>query len=183
MRSAFGEDVEGQAVHAQRVICSLLRVLHEKGWVLMLSTDISNVPWDADTLIFRHQAPAPAPCEWFSVVFSASNKLRFVDAPQELCTSVITRFITSKRELRHKEHKTDGCYELKFTDIGNAMVSNETVKTKVMFLDLLECFEQSGWTVYASVNQNTKHDNQGMTETWYCCRPVGWVEGAPVYHN
>lgn len=183
IRSVFGDDVEEQAAHAQRLICALLAALHTEGWVLMMSTDIANVPWDTDTLVFRHQLPAPAKCEWFSVVFSSQHKLRFVDAPRDLCMSVVARFISNKRELRHKNHKIDGCYEIKLTDMGLAIASNENMRTKVMFLDLLDCLQQSGWTVYASINQNTKSDSQGMTDTWYISRPVGWTQGAPVYHN
>ncbi|KAJ4298032.1 hypothetical protein N0V90_005931 [Kalmusia sp. IMI 367209] len=184
IRSAWDRDVEGQAIHAQRLICSLLSALHGEGWVLMQSTDISNVLYDADTLLFRHQIPAPAPQQWFSLVFYSQHKLRFVDAPRALCLRVVEHFAAQKMEMKFKEHgKVEGCSEIKFAGQGWSYISYDTMKSRMMFLDLLECLEESGWTLYASVEQNTRGDEKGVTDTWYCCRPVGWVEGNPVYHN
>ncbi|KAF1978166.1 hypothetical protein BU23DRAFT_450452 [Bimuria novae-zelandiae CBS 107.79] len=190
LRSAFVRDPEGETIHAQRLICSLLKTLHGEGWVLMQSTDVSQVLWDADTLLFRHQTPAPTPHEWFSVVFQY-NKFRFVDAPRGLCLRVLKHLLAQKLEMKFKDHeKVEGCYELKFTGTMrrgspylDPVMNTGTMKTRMMFLDLLGCIEESGWTLYASVEQNTRGDENGMTDTWYCCRPVGWAEGNPVYHN
>lgn len=143
-----------------------------------------------DTLVFRHQMPAPAPQEWFSVVFQ-QNRFRFVDAPRALCLRVLEQLSAQKLEMKFKDHdKVEGCCEVKFTGTMrrgspylDPVLNAGTMKARMMFLDLLGCVEENGWTLYASVEQNTRGDESGMTDTWYCCRPVGWVEGSPVYHN
>lgn len=134
--------------------------------------------------------PAPAPQEWFSVVFQ-NNKFRFVDAPRALCLSVLDHLSAQKLDMRVKDHeKVEGCCEVKFTGsirrgspYLEPVTHPGTINTRMMFLDMLGCIEESGWTLYASVEQNTRGDGHGMTDTWYCCRPVGWVGGDPVYHH
>ncbi|OAG06979.1 uncharacterized protein CC84DRAFT_1258198 [Paraphaeosphaeria sporulosa] len=190
LRNVLDRDSEGQAIHAQRLVCALLRALHSEGWVLMQSTDVSQVLWDADTLLFRHQMPAPAPQEWFSVVFQ-HNRFRFVDAPRGLCLRVLEHLSSQRLEMKFKDHeKVEGCCEVKFTGMMrrgspylDPVINAGTLKTRMMFLDLLGVVEESGWTLYASVEQNMRGDGEGMTDTWYCCRPVGWAEGNPVYHS
>ncbi|KAF2794556.1 hypothetical protein K505DRAFT_241875, partial [Melanomma pulvis-pyrius CBS 109.77] len=182
LKGAF-EDVGDQMIYARRLMCCLLAALHTEGWVLMVSTDISKMQWDTDTLIFRHQSPAPAPCEWFSVAFSSHNKIRFVDAPRDICMKIVERLGRRKVEVKCKEHKVEGCYEVKMSGLGWGLVSNEMMATRDMLLDMLECFEEGGWTVYASVDQKVGSQGEGETDTWHCCRPMGWTSGAPVYHN
>jgi len=141
------------------------------------------VQWDTDTLVFRHQSPPPAACEWFSVAFSSSSKIRFVDAPRDLCMKVVERLGKRKFELKCKEHSVEGCYEIKLSGMLWGLMSNEMMKTREMLLDMLECFEECGWTVYASIDQKVGSQQEGETDTWHCCKPLNWKSGAPVYHN
>lgn len=190
LRNAMVRNSEEDSILAQRLVCSLLRVLHGEGWVLMQSTDISQALWDADTLLFRHQSPAPTPQEWFSVVYQ-DNRFRFVDAPRSLCLRVLEYLSAQRLEMKFKDHeKVEDCCEIKFTGTMrrgspylDPLINSGTLKTRMLFLDLLSCIEESGWTLYASVEQNIMGDENAMTDTWYCCRPVGWSEGNPVYHN
>lgn len=68
-----------EAVDARRLICALLGTLHGQGWVMTLSTDISKKNWDKDTLLFRHQVPAPAGCDWCCIGFSRNDRIKFID--------------------------------------------------------------------------------------------------------
>lgn len=68
-----------EAVMARRLICALLGTLHGQGWVLTLSTDISKKNWDKDTLLFRHQVPTPAACDWCCIGFSKNDRIKFID--------------------------------------------------------------------------------------------------------
>lgn len=69
----------GQTTEARRMICRLLEVLHGQGWVLMISTSISKKQMEKDTMLFRHQIPAPAPCDWAAIGFSKMDRIRFMD--------------------------------------------------------------------------------------------------------
>lgn len=71
-----------EAVDARRLICAILETLHGQGWVLMLSTDISKKNWDKDTLLFRHQVPSPAECDWCCIGFSKTDRIKFIDGMQ-----------------------------------------------------------------------------------------------------
>jgi hypothetical protein len=78
----FGNPWRGsgdEAIEARRLICALLGTLHAQGWVMTLSTDISKKNMDKDTLIFRHQIPGPALCDWCCIAFSKQDRLRFID--------------------------------------------------------------------------------------------------------
>lgn len=60
-------------------MCAVLAALHTLGWVVTLSTDISKNEYDKDTILFRHQEPAPAECDWGCIAFSKKDRLRFLN--------------------------------------------------------------------------------------------------------
>ena len=156
----------------------------------MQSTYISQVPHDADTLLFRHQVPAPTPHEWLSVVM-LNKTFRFVDAPRSLCIRVLENFSAQNLEMKFKDNeKVEGCYEVRFTGTMrkgspylDPVINTGTHKTGLMVLLLLDCIEENGWSLYTSVGQSTRVDENTVPDTWYCCRPLGWSEGNPIYHN
>lgn len=85
--SAMGSD----AVDARRLIAALPGTLHSIGWILSLNTDVSKSPDDKDTLIFRYQSPAPSPCDWCSISFSQSDKIRLIGVSPEVCYALPAR--------------------------------------------------------------------------------------------
>ncbi|KAF2878519.1 hypothetical protein BDV95DRAFT_624938 [Massariosphaeria phaeospora] len=167
---------------SSRVVCAMLKTLHEQGRVMTLTTDVTKKEFDKDTLVFRHQAPAPAPCDWFSVAFSKYDRLTLQDAPHEVHRLLIDRLQQSNgyKVEKHGE-EAPGIYELNLN--GNPWVGEgkDTVRVRELVLTLIETLDSEGWTVYASMSQKTAA-NGTDNDTWYCCRPKGWT-GAPVYHN
>lgn len=170
-----------EAIDATRLICAILETLHGQGWVLMLNTDISNKNSDKDTLLFRHQVPSPAECDWCCIMFSKMNRIQFVDASPEVHTSLITKLGPSRVQ-SHSPHSR-GVYVLKLNGSPWCANGTETMEVRALLLVLLEVLEIEGWTVYASVDQKNGSKNFSETDTWHCCRPKGWARGAPVYHN
>lgn len=164
LKGALG-DLEEEAIYSRRLICSLLAALHGEGWVLMMSTDVSKVTWDTDTLIFRHQSPAPAACEWFSIAFSSSNRLRFIDAPASVYLPIVQRLGKNKVGIKCKEHRVEGCYEVKLAGLGWGSVNWDSAKLRLVLLDILEVMEEEGWTVYASIDQKVGGEREGDTDT------------------
>ncbi|KAF2005166.1 hypothetical protein P154DRAFT_518704 [Amniculicola lignicola CBS 123094] len=183
--NAFGQNGEEQSICSRRLVCCLLAALHTEGWVLTMSTDVSKAQADTDTMIFRHQIPAPMRCEWFSLAFSGvgGNKIKLIDAPKEVSMRIVERLGKGKIQVSCKEHRVPGCYEIRLLGLGWSMMAGEMMKRRGVVLDLMECFEEEGWSVYASVDQKVGTENSGDTDTWHCCRPVGWVKGGPVYHQ
>ncbi|KAF2183959.1 hypothetical protein K469DRAFT_710339 [Zopfia rhizophila CBS 207.26] len=170
-----------QAVEARRLICKILGCLHEQGWVLSLATDISKKTSDKDTLLFRHQVPSPASCDWLAIGFSKSDRIKFIDAP-----STIPTFLTSRLAGRVQDscqHHMRGVWEIKLAGSPWWAEGTETMRVRELLLTLLSVLEGEGWTVYASVDQKNGGEKYTETDTWHCCRPRGWVRGAPVYHG
>ncbi|KAF2121298.1 hypothetical protein BDV96DRAFT_563993 [Lophiotrema nucula] len=170
-----------QAIAARRLIKDLLAVLHTQGWVLMLSTDVSKKNYDKDSLLFRHQTPAPAECDWCCISFSKSDRIRFIDAPSEVYNGFIPRMEPGR--LQDQGQHALGVYELKIYGKPWWAGGIETMMVRGLLLSLLESLEEEGWTVYASIDQKNGGEKYTETDTWHCCRPKGWEKGAPVYHN
>jgi len=180
----FGHPWRGasdEAIGARRLICALLGALHGQGWVLTLCTDISKKNWDKDTLIFRHQVPSPAECDWCCIAFSRMDRIKFIDVSPEIYTALISRLGPTQVQ-GHWPH-SQGVYEVKLSGTPWYANGTATMEVRAMLLVLLEILESEGWTVYASVDQKNGTDKQTETDTWHCCRPKGWERGAPVYHN
>ncbi|KAF2472852.1 uncharacterized protein BDR25DRAFT_219429 [Lindgomyces ingoldianus] len=170
-----------EAMEARRLVCALLGTLHTMGWVLTLNTDVSKSVRDKDTLLFRHQIPAPAECEWGCVAFSKTDRIRFIDLPPEICGAVASKIDQSW--VKEQSIYMQGVYEIRLH--GSPWYSNgtDTMKVRELLLVLLETLEEEGWTVYASIDQKNGTENTTETDTWHCSKPKGWVKGTPVYHS
>ncbi|KAH7125586.1 hypothetical protein B0J11DRAFT_433796 [Dendryphion nanum] len=171
----------GQTTEARRTICRLLEALHGQGWVLMISTSISKKEMEKDTLLFRHQTPAPAPCDWAAIGFSKNDRIRFIDAPPEIADSLAARL--GSHWVKERTLIGPGVHEFKLD--GSPWWANGTkvMEVREMLLTFLEVLESEGWTVYASVDQKDGGQNYTETDTWHCCRLKSWTQGAPVYHG
>lgn len=65
----------------------ILSALHNHGWYLLISTDISKKQLDKDVLIFQHGV-IPTRTSFFAISFNEYDKLRLIGAPPELITPV-----------------------------------------------------------------------------------------------
>ncbi|KAJ4987502.1 hypothetical protein SVAN01_06959 [Stagonosporopsis vannaccii] len=177
--SAMGSD----AMDARRLVAALLGTLHSMGWVLTLNTDVSKTISDKDTLLFRYQSPAPVPCDWCSISFSRADRLRLIDASPEVCQALPARL--GQEWVSKVSQYAPGIQEIKFHGYPWSAGGKETMRTRELLLTMLATLEEDGWTVYASIDQSASGGAQNTSETdsWHCCRPKGWVKGAPVYHG
>lgn len=73
-----------EAVPSRRLMCSVLASMYDAGWVLKASTDISKKQMDKDSLLFRLQYPPPPPSQWFAISFNRGDRMRLIDAPEEV---------------------------------------------------------------------------------------------------
>ena len=174
------------AVYARRFMCKVLETLANIGWVVVVSTDISKTTNDKDTLLFRYQRPPPAPCDWMAISFSNNDLIRFIDAPLPLIDYMIENLGAFIQ--RHERHQLEGAYEFKLHGYPWYTSGGDTMKARQIALKLLEGLDYNGWTIYASVDQKTTaggNSNMSMseTDTWHCCRPIGWTPGLPAYQS
>ena len=79
-----------------------------------------------------------------------------------------------------------GAYEIKFVGYPWRASGEETVVARVLVLQLLDCLEIHGFSLYASIDQDRGAGGDSHTteaDAWYCCRHVDWQPGMPVYHD
>ncbi|CAN9371631.1 unnamed protein product [Alternaria alternata] len=169
-----------EGVHARRLMNGLLATLHASGWLLTLNTDISKSAVDKDTLLFRYQSPPPLPHEWCVVSFSRQDRLRFMDAPASLYSSLPSR--VGANWISASEQHSPGIWEFKLKGYPWQASGEETMRVRELLIALVEMLEEEGWSVYASIDQKSS-GGQGVseTDTWHCCRAKGWEKGMPVY--
>lgn len=157
--SAMGSD----NIEARRLVAALLGTLHSLGWILSLNTDVSTNANDKDTLLFRHQAPAPSPCDWCSVSFSRADKIRLVDANPELCQALPARL--GQEWVSQVGQYALGVLEIKLHGYPWAASGKETMRVRELILTMLGMFEEEGWSVYASIDQSIGSQNNSETDT------------------
>lgn len=175
--SPSGED----AIFARRLTRGIMATLYAHGWILYLASDISMKQGDKDNLFFRHQDPAPAPCEWFSTTFSRGDRLRLIDAPQALVDDAIA--LLQPHTQKHEPYRVAGVYEIKFNGYPFMASGGNTMLSRMMCLQLFALFEQHGYTVYASIDQKYGGENGTECDSWHLSRTANWQHGAPVYHQ
>jgi hypothetical protein len=156
------------AMEARRLINALLATLHSLGWVLMLNTDVSKNLSDKDTLLFRYQSPAPAPCDWCSISFTRLDRIRLIDTPPEIVHTLPARL--GPEWVDKQSEYAPGIQDIKLRGYPWSASGKETMRVRELLLTMLETLEEEGWTVYASIDQSGGA-NQQSSET----DTVGWL--------
>ncbi|ORY13612.1 hypothetical protein BCR34DRAFT_480746 [Clohesyomyces aquaticus] len=172
-------------IQARRLLGAVFAALYSEGWMIALGTEVSRSRAMGERLLccFRYQGSgrrrAPEVCEWMSVSWDAKNKLRFVDAPIELCVLVAER-LRNLIERQRVVAGMEGVFKIKLKgSVGGKWYDG--VRMRGLVLDLLECLEESGWRVYATVEQQVGGLEDGAAESRHCCRVRGWTGGMLVY--
>ncbi|KAK9245093.1 hypothetical protein V1506DRAFT_539163 [Lipomyces tetrasporus] len=171
-----------EKMDARRLVCQILCGLFDLGWVLQAAVDISKKEYDKDTLLFRYQQPPPPPCVWMSISFDRGDLLHLIDAPQDLSHLLVQAY----GEKVQKHHYNGSVFEIKFRGYPWYANSRETVQARLIVLTLLECLEQRGFSLYASIDQDNGpggDSNCSEADTWFCNRQADWTPGAPIYHG
>jgi hypothetical protein len=169
------------------LVRELLSGLFARGWILTAATDISHKEFDKDTLLFRKQPVPPPAATWMSISFYKGDKLRFIGAPREL----IVAFQSLLRSLRllQSEAMIDtrvNMYEFKMNGYPWRATGEETMRTRLLILRVIELLERHGWSLYASIDQNNGpqgDSNWSETDVWYCVKSNEWTPGSPVFHR
>ncbi|CAF1102777.1 unnamed protein product [Rotaria sordida] len=176
----YGNPWLGQGREA--VDMSVLSALHHHGWYLVMATDVSKKQEDKDLLIFRAGIP-PQPTSFFAVSFNERNKLRLIGAPYKVISAVQETIGTSRIQYEDWIY-SETAYQFKlyvtllflFSDPHKFVTCRcgypwtadgyETVTSRMIILDLLDCFTSLGWQLHASINMSTSYDGC-HTDTWF----------------
>jgi hypothetical protein len=183
----YGNPWHGQssdAIPSRIVMREIFAHLFSQGWILHLNTDVSKSKFDKDSLIFRKQQSPPPASEWIAISFNQADRLRFIGAPQALLADV-QMMLKEMRLLQAEDWKDSrlGAWEYKLNGYPWHATGEETMTTRMLLLRLLETLESRGWSVYASIDQNTASENRSETDSWYIVRDKSWVEGSVIFHR
>ncbi|UJR08571.1 hypothetical protein I4U23_012830 [Adineta vaga] len=156
-----------EAVPARSLMIHVLSGLHNKGWFLLSSTDVSKKALDKDCLIFQ-LGPVPSLTSFFSVSFDDYDKLRLISAPAELIPAVQK---TLGQESIQREEWRDGGNAYQFKLRGNPWISNgeDATNTRLKLLSLLDCFVKYGWKLHASIDISQGHEGRDA-DSWFLRR-------------
>lgn len=115
----------------------------------------TNGAYGVDSLIFRYQQPPPLPCVWMSISLDRDNLLHLIDAPQDLGHALVQAYDKNV----HKYQIKGSVFEIMFRKAVWVPAGTDTVQTRLIFLTLIECLEQQGFSLYASINQDNSDPN------------------------
>ena len=105
---------------------------------------------------------APAPCDWCSISFSRSDRMRLIDISPEVCQALLARI---GQEWASKVSECSaGIQEIKFHGYPWAAGWKETMRVRELLLTVPGVLEE-GWTVYANIDQSASGGNQHASET------------------
>ncbi|KAK2741227.1 hypothetical protein FQN57_005689 [Myotisia sp. PD_48] len=164
--------------HSRQMLARVFDGMYNMGWVLNSPVAIGHV----DSLLFRYQQPAPPPCEWMSISFHSSDRLRLIDTPTEFSLQLVEAL----GPLAQNSQTTGIAFEIKLEGYPWRASGTKTVEARVILLTIMEVLEQHGFSLYAPVNQDNRNANENsmvVPETWYCNRVRSWAQGQPVYHS
>lgn len=189
-------------VGVMRLMMAILNGLHQLGWVVHISTDIwRKGDLEKDTLIMRqissNKLPLPPISHWLSISFDSSDLLYIIDAPPGLGPALAAKF--GDKVNSHTAHTTTdddgggedeeevmkeagraGChYKIKFHGFPWRPAGTESVKSRLIILQLLEGLEEFGFRLYTAIEQGDTQRHG--SDTWYCYREEGYESGMAVY--
>ena len=185
----IGSGTGPDAVPAQILMREIFSRLYSLGWIMTASTDISRKGYDKDTLIFRKQLVPPPAATWAAISFKQGDKLRFLGAPQDLISSM-SQLFRSTGMLQSENAKTTAANYHEFKLIGTPWYASgqDTMATRLLILQMVETMEANGWSLYASIDQNSGASNSSNssyseTDVWYCVKSADWTPGSIILHR
>ncbi|KAJ3370321.1 hypothetical protein GGF31_004151 [Allomyces arbusculus] len=171
------------AVLARRLVAAIFRTLLALGWRLALTSDTSKREHDKDAWILLRSAPyaVPDPRHVFAISFNRYDRLRVIDAPDDvpvLVRSVLDRVWTKgvAQELNYQgalEYKLNG---KPWFPLG----TQEAMASRWMVAQLLAHLKNYGYTVYASIDMryNTNSDDESDIDSWIVVKDLPPTYGA-----
>ncbi|TQW00487.1 hypothetical protein V2A60_001566 [Cordyceps javanica] len=183
-----GSGTGAYAVPAIMLMRDLFACLYARGWIMTASTDVSRKELDKDTLIFRRQAAGPPPpASWMAVSFKQGDKIRLLGAPEDLVGAV--RTLLAEMRLLQAHAVKDAAraqYEFKMYGYPWSASGESTMLSRLLILRLVEVLERHGWSLYASIDQNSGPSGDSSyseTDCWYCVKSSDWTPGSIIFHR
>ncbi|KAL2137169.1 hypothetical protein VTI74DRAFT_7716 [Chaetomium olivicolor] len=173
-----------------RLLRDVLAFLYAHGWEVMTSVLCSRRYTGKDTLVLR-KADGALPrgdVEWLGLAPMSSDKLRVVYDPEGgrrraggsdggagdydymgvLISSM--KSILVDMDYFQKGAWSDDSFAFDLKGAPWRASGEESVKTRVLLMRLLQTMEAHGWRLYTTVVQRTGSDEDRVLDTWYFVR-------------
>lgn len=167
------------AINSRRMMCRILNVLKSSGWTLKINTTITRKQEDKDTLLFQYSETKAAtekalqePNEWMAVAFSKSDRLRLIDSPAVVSTTIVN-LLKPMIQSHGPFTEASKVYECKFHGYPWVPMGSATMDSRRIALGIMQGLEMCGFSVYAAIDMKTAVGGDaahGQTDTWFCRR-------------
>ncbi|KAK9708027.1 hypothetical protein K7432_009868 [Basidiobolus ranarum] len=161
----FGRPWHGQgdeSVPSRVLLVEILRYMEQQGWRYLAAADISKKHSDKDTLFFEYTGVVCSPVI-FSISFNQSDRLRIICAPPEI-QDAIRAVVRNCWRIQH-ERRYNGSWEFKLLGDPWFADGRETIRARVLLVNILAAIRAMGYKMYASIN--ISGGDQGDLDSWF----------------
>ncbi|KXN69557.1 hypothetical protein CONCODRAFT_7968 [Conidiobolus coronatus NRRL 28638] len=106
-----------------------------------------------------------------------SDRIRFVQFSEEDINVIRTTIQRFWAKGIQEERSYSVSYEFKLYGYPWSATGEETMKTRMLILKLVELLELHGWSLYASIDQNSGpagDSTYSEVDSWYCVKSTSW---------
>jgi hypothetical protein len=165
-----------ESIPSRILMREIFAYLFSVGWVLHTS--------NTDTLIFQQQQISPPKCDWISITYQGSDRLRLIGASTELIASF--RDILKSMGLLQDEfwkEMENNAWEFKIKGHPWSFLDEDMVKASLLLLKIMETLETHGWSLYSNTIRKFQHPHGGvfaLSNGWFCVKDKQWAPGMAV---
>ena len=103
----------------------------------------------SDSLIFKRTAALPTISSWFTIAFDGNTTLSIHQGPKDLCDQLVAIF--SSKSWATESAILDDRLEIRLNAQYWFPIGENTVKTRLILLTIMETLERSNCKLYASL--------------------------------
>jgi hypothetical protein len=142
--------------------------LFSAGWVLQSSS--------SGIFIYRQQQTPSPECDWISLTWHGSDRLRLIGASTELIATF--RDMLKGMELLQDEcwlEEESNAWEFKIKGYPWWFVPEGISRSLLLLLRIMETLDTHGWSLFSDTRRCTPETI--ISNGWYCVKAKGWVPG------
>lgn len=141
-----------EAVDARRLIARILGFMLQRGWVLVVATDVSRKEHTKDSLFFRSQPVPPQAAVTAAISFNMTDRVRVIDGTEELAQVVRSCIQNCWSRGLQGERIYNGVPEFKMHGRPWEPSGEGKMVTRMFVAQLIGALDGAGWEVYTSVD-------------------------------
>jgi hypothetical protein len=149
------------------MINTLIQTLYNHGWVFIGSIKSGQRQFDLNSLYFRFDSnllqslkSEPNPSRFFSLTLNKNDRIRLINAPNDLIALVRTAINEAWSRGVQEEFNVIAGYEFKLKGKPWWCNGDETVFSRRLVSNILRLMRQYNWSLYATCELSTQLDSK-----------------------